>query len=124
MMKPYKTIDEYLDNFPKEVQEILEKIRKIVKEIVPKEAEETISYGIPTVKLNGKYLVYFAGFKNHISLYPIPPVPAIFEKEISPFVKGKGTIQFPLDKPIPYDLIKEFVKYSLDYNLARTSKKN
>lgn len=118
-----QTVDEYIKNYPKEVQEILEKLRKIAKEIVP-EAEETISYGIPTIKLNGKYVIYFAAFAKHIGVYPILKAEDSLLKEIAPFVKGKGTLQFPLDKPFPYDLFKKLVKSNLKQNLERTKKRN
>lgn len=118
----FTTIDQYIASFPTEVQAILEKIRKIIATEVP-EAVETISYGIPTFKLNGKFVVYFAGFKHHVSLYPIPNMNAEFEKRIQPFIKGKGTVQFQLKDPIPYDLIKEFVKLAHQTNLERTQSK-
>lgn len=117
-MNDYTNIDEYIANFPEDVQHILQNIRKIGHEIIP-QAEETISYGIPTLKLNDKYVFYFAGYKKHVSVYPIPPVPESFQKEIKPFIKGKGTLQFPLDKPIPFDLIKQFVKFCLQTNTER-----
>jgi uncharacterized protein YdhG (YjbR/CyaY superfamily) len=117
----YKTVDEYIDAFPKSIQHILDKIRKITKEIVP-QGEEIISYGMPTIKLNGKYVIYFAGFKSHIGLYPITSGSESFNKKIAPYVKGKGTLQFSLDKEIPYDLIKEIVKEGLTRNLERTKK--
>ena len=106
MKKQIETIDEYIATFPQDVQVVLNKIRKIIQEAAP-EAIETISYQIPTFKLNGKYLVYFAGYKNPISIYPIPTGTESFRQELSPYIKGKGTIQFPLDKPVPYDLVKK-----------------
>ncbi|HRN69671.1 MAG TPA: DUF1801 domain-containing protein [Candidatus Woesebacteria bacterium] len=120
-MQPYTNIDEYIANFPEETQLILQKIRKIGHELIS-HAEETISYGIPTLKLNGKYVFYFAGYKEHISVYPILQVPEEFFKKIQPFIKGKGTLQFPLSKPIPFNLIKQFVKYSLQAHTERIQK--
>jgi len=113
-----KNIDEYIADFPKDVQEILEKIRMTIKKAAP-DAEETISYQIPTFNLRGKYLVYFAAYKNHIGLYPAPIGNAEFNKEISIYGSGKGTFQFPLNKPIPYNLITKFVKFRVKENLGR-----
>lgn len=98
--KEFRTIDEYTKTFPEDVQIILEKIRQTIREAAP-EAVEAISYGIPTFKLNGRYLVYFAAWKNHIGFYPMPSGAKAFKKELSVYKQGKGSIQFPLDKPIP-----------------------
>lgn len=108
----FSTIDEYIAAFPADVQKILQKIRKTIKKAVPK-AEETISYQIPTIKLNGKYLIYFAGFAKHVSVYPAPREAAEFKEELASYKGGKGTVQFPLDKPIPYDLITRIVKFKI-----------
>jgi uncharacterized protein YdhG (YjbR/CyaY superfamily) len=109
--KQLKTIDEYIAAFPKEVQDVLEKIRSAIRESAPK-AEEAISYGIPAFKLNGgRGSVYFAGWKNHIGFYPTPSGIEAFKKELAPFKQEKGSVQFPLDKPIPYDLVKKIVRY-------------
>lgn len=110
------SIDEYIAGFPGATQKVLEQIRSIIKDTVP-DAEETISYAIPTFTRNKKYLVYFAGYKNHVSLYPAPTGNAVFEKQIKPYRSGKGTVQFPLDKPLPIDLIKRIVKYLVKENL-------
>ncbi|MGH7196308.1 MAG: iron chaperone [Candidatus Saccharimonadales bacterium] len=117
-MKPYKNIDEYIQNFPPSTQEILQKIRRVMHGVVP-EAEEVISYGIPTFKLKGKPVAYFAGYEKHVSVYPVPAGDEVFQKEIAPYRKGKGTLQFPLDKPIPYDLIEKVVKLLLKERLGR-----
>jgi uncharacterized protein YdhG (YjbR/CyaY superfamily) len=115
-------IDEYIADFPKDIQVVLEKVRLTIKKAAP-EAEETISYKIPTFKLNGKYLIYFAGYKKHISLYPVPIGDDEFNKQIVGYQAGKGTLQFPLDKPIPYDLIRKIVKVSLKQNQARAAER-
>lgn len=117
-MKSYKIVDEYLENFSGETKEILIKIRTIIDSAIP-DAEQTIGYGIPTFKLNGKYVVYFAGYAKHVSLYPIPPGPASFQKSIEPYIAGKGTLKFIINKSIPYDLIKEIVKFSLKAHKER-----
>lgn len=108
-MKSTSEVSEYIANFPKEVRERLEQIRKIIKEEVP-EIEEKISYGIPATTLNGKYFVYFAGFKNHIGIYPVTKAMENFIKEIGQYRTGKGTLQFLLDKPLPMSLIRKIIK--------------
>jgi uncharacterized protein YdhG (YjbR/CyaY superfamily) len=112
------TIDEYIDGFADDTKKVLKRIRSIVKKTIPK-AEETISYGIPTFKLNDSYVVYFAGFKKHVSVYPTPSGSATFEKQLAPYRSGKGTAKFELEKPIPEKLIIEIVKQNLRKNKAR-----
>ena len=99
-------VDAYIQSFPEETREILQKIRQTIREVAPG-TEETISYGIPTFKLNGKYVVYFAGFKDHVSVYPISAADAARIKGVAPYLSGKGTAKFPLNKPIPYELIEQ-----------------
>jgi uncharacterized protein YdhG (YjbR/CyaY superfamily) len=110
--KKTKSIDEYISNFPAEVQERLEAIRQTIRKAAP-DAEETIGYGIPTYKLNGKNLVHFGGFKNHIGFYPTPDGIAEFEKDLSKYKGAKGSVQFPLDKPLPSALITKIVKFRM-----------
>jgi uncharacterized protein YdhG (YjbR/CyaY superfamily) len=116
-----KNIDEYIAGFPSDVQRILEKIRNNIKKAAP-EAQEKISYQMPTFYLNGN-LVHFAAFKNHIGFYPTPSGTEKFQKEISKYRAGKGSIQFPLDKPIPYDLITKIVEFRVKENQAKSKKK-
>jgi uncharacterized protein YdhG (YjbR/CyaY superfamily) len=106
--KLFTTIDEYISTFPEETQAALEKVRQAIHKAVP-EAVETISYGMPTFNLNGKHLVFFAGWKHHISLHPVPAGDEAFQQELSHYKRAKGTIQFPLDKPIPYDFVEKIV---------------
>jgi len=115
------TIDEYIAGYAPEVQEILEKIRKTVREIAP-EAEEVISYRMPAFKLKG-ILVYFAAFKNHIGLYP--PISGDDEllKAVASYAGEKGNLRFPLDQPIPYDLIERIVRLRARQNREKASKK-
>ncbi len=113
-MKTYKSIDEYISGFPKETQLILEKIRKAIREEAPS-ATEKISYGMPTFYLNGN-LVHFAAFKNHIGFFPAPSGIDKFEKELSRYKTGKGTLQFKYDKEIPFDLIGKIVKFRVKEN--------
>jgi len=115
----YNAIDEYIAMFPSEVQEILQTIRNIIKTEAP-QAKEKISYQMPTFTLNGN-LVHFAAFKKHIGFYPTPSGTEAFQEEISGFKSGKGSIQFPLNQPIPYDLITKIVKYRIEENLSKKS---
>jgi len=114
-----KTIDEYIAGFPPDVQEILQKIRRTIREAAP-DAQETIKYRMPTFTLKGD-LVYFAAFKNHIGFYPIPTGIEEFKNELSAYKMGKGSVQFPLDKPIPYDLISRITKFRVKENLERAA---
>jgi len=117
----FKTINEYIKIFPKDIQKILEIVRQTIKKAAP-EAEEAISYQMPTFKLNGN-LVHFAAFKNHIGFYPTPSGTKEFKKEISVFRSGKGSIQFPIDKPMPLSLIKKIVKYRVKESVTAAKKK-
>lgn len=120
--KAPKTIDEYISGFPKDVQEILKKIRLTIRKAAP-DAQETISYKMPTFTLKGSYLVYFAAYKNHIGFYAAPRGNMEFKEELSVYESGKGTLQFPLDKPIPFDLISRIVKFRVKENLAEAAAK-
>ena len=115
-------IDEYIAGFPKEIQKTLKLIRAAIKKVAP-DAEETISYAIPTFTLNGHYLIYFAGYKNHVSIYPAPRGNEDFKDELSQYKGGKGTVQFPLDKPIPLNLLGRIVKFRIKENLKKASAK-
>lgn len=117
-----RNIDEYIAGFPNEVQQILEKIRLAIRKAAP-DAEETISYRIPTFTLAGSYLIYFAAYKEHIGLYPAPRGHERFKQELSAYEGGKGTIRFPLDKPIPFGLIRRIVKFRAKANLERAKTK-
>jgi len=110
-----KDMDAYIAGFPTDVQQILEEIRKRIRKAAP-DAEETISYRIPTFALKGRYLVYFAAYKKHVSLYPAPRESEKFKKELSAYEGGKGTVRFPLDKPIPLGLITRIVKFRVKEN--------
>ena len=112
------SIDDYNAGFPKETQTVLNQVREAIKNAVP-EAEETISYAIPAFIVNKTYLVYFAGYKHHISLYPAPKGSETFEKEIAGYRSGKGTIQFPIEKPLPLALVTKIVRYNLKENVKR-----
>jgi uncharacterized protein YdhG (YjbR/CyaY superfamily) len=109
-MKKPKTIDEYIYSFPLSTKKILNKIRETVFEIAP-DAQESIAYGMPGFKINGKPLCYFASFKTHIGFYPIPSGIKAFHKELAKYKTGKGSVQFPLDEEIPYTLIKKILLF-------------
>jgi uncharacterized protein YdhG (YjbR/CyaY superfamily) len=115
------TIDEYIAGFPDNVQERLRKIRQTIRKAAPA-AEETIKYGIPTYVLDGN-LVFFAAFQSHISVYPAPRGNKRFEAELSKYIAGKGTVQFPLDQPIPYDLITRIVEVRIEENSKKRAQK-
>jgi uncharacterized protein YdhG (YjbR/CyaY superfamily) len=116
MNKP-SNIDEYIAIFPGEVQNILEQIRSTIKQAAP-QAIEVISYGMPAFKLNG-ILVWFAGYSKHIGFYPKASGIEVFKKELSVYKNAKGSVQFPLDKPLPLELISEIVKFRLEEDLQK-----
>ena len=125
-MKPTQatpqTIDEYIAGFPGDVKKVLQKIRMTIHEAAP-EAQEKISYQMPTFYLKGN-LVHFAAFKDHIGFYPVPSGIEKFKKELSVYKQGKGSVQFPLDQPMPYDLITKIVKFRVKENLAAAAAKD
>lgn len=114
-------VDDYIKQFPEEVQEALQQLRKTIIKAAPK-AEEVISYKMPAYKYQGM-LVYFAGYKNHIGFYAAPAGHEAFKKELSVYKSGKGSVQFPLDKPLPVALIKKIVQFRVAQNEARMSEK-
>ncbi|MBE0433481.1 DUF1801 domain-containing protein [candidate division WOR-3 bacterium] len=109
-MKRYDSVSEYINDSPAKIRSTLRKMRVVIRAAAPK-AEETISYGMPAWKLNGKHLVFFAAHEKHIGFYPTPSPIIAFKKELSPYKRSKGAIQFPVDKPVPYGLIKRILKY-------------
>ena len=111
-------IETYIQQFPDEVQEILQTIRKLINDNAPG-ANEHFAYGMPAYKLYKKPLVYFAAFKNHIGFYATPSGHTEFQEELSKYRHGKGSVQFPLDKPIPYKLIERIVKFRVTENYER-----
>jgi uncharacterized protein YdhG (YjbR/CyaY superfamily) len=115
-------IETYIQQFPDSVQEILRNIRKLIKDNAP-EAEELFAYGMPAYKTNKKPLVYFAAFKNHIGFYATPSGHSEFKDELSKYKQGKGSVQFPLDQPIPYKLIEGIVKFRVAENNERIKTK-
>ena len=116
-----KTIDDYITEFADPVQKLLRQMHSVIKEEAP-EATEAISYAMPTFKLNGN-LVHFAGYKSHIGLYPAPSGILAFEKELTGFKTSKGAIQFPLDNPLPVELIRKIVRFRVKENREKAKKK-
>lgn len=121
MNTAHHSVDEYIATFPADTQIALQEVRKTIQSIAP-QASEVISYGMPAYKLNG-ILVYFAAFKKHIGFYAIPHTHEAFRKELSKYKTGKGSVQFPLDKPMPLDLIKRMVEFRLAENEAKKALK-
>lgn len=119
--KTAASIDEYIAGFPEEVQKILEQVRATIKEAAP-EAQETIKYAIPTFTFRGN-LVHFAAFKNHVGFYPAPTGMEAFKQDFSGLKTGKGSVQFPLDKPMPLALITKIVKWRVKEHLEKAQKK-
>ncbi len=117
-----ETIDEYISLYPLEVQELLQKVRMVIKKAAP-EAIEAIKYQLPTFVLNGN-LVHFGAFKNHIGFYPAPSGISVFKQELSVYEGGKGSIQFPIDKEIPFDLIGRIVQFRVRENLEKVKSKS
>ena len=115
-----QTIDQYIAAFPAKIQKRLQAMRAAIKSVAP-QATEKISYQMPTFYLNGN-LVHFAAFKNHIGFYPVPSGIEAFKEELSKFPQGKGSVQFPHDKPLPLALIKRIVKFRVGENLAKAQK--
>lgn len=116
----YNDIDTYIASFPPEIRKELEKIRIVIRKAAP-EATEAISYGMPTFKQKGN-LVHFAAFKNHIGFFPTPKPIEVFSKELAEYVTSKGTIRFPLNKQIPYDLIAAIVKFRVEETIKKLDK--
>lgn len=121
-MERANSIDEYIKGFPPGIQKLLKEVRSTIKTAAP-EAEETIKYAMPTFTLNGANLVHFAAFKNHIGFYPTPHGIEAFEKELSAYKGAKGSVQFPLDQPMPLQLISKIVKFRVAQNVAKAKNK-
>ena len=116
-------IETYMQQFPDNVQEILRNIRTLIKDNAP-EAEESFAYGMPAYKTHKKPLVYFTAFKNHIGFYATPSGHDEFQAELSTYKQGKGSVQFPLDQPMPYQLMERIVKFRVSENSARSASKS
>jgi uncharacterized protein YdhG (YjbR/CyaY superfamily) len=120
--RPASSIDEYINAFPQDIQSVLRDLRAAIREAAP-DAEEAISYQMPAFKLNGN-LVYFAAFKEHISLYPAGAELAPLKKQLAPYSSGKGTLRFPLDRPIPLDLVKRVIALRARENREKLRRKS
>ncbi|MCD0471556.1 iron chaperone [Flavobacterium sp. JAS] len=119
--KKPENIDEYIGAFPNDVQEILDKVRMTIHKAAP-DAKEKISYSMPAFEQNG-IVVYFAAYKNHIGLYALPNGHEAFKEELSKYKSGKGSVQFPLNQPMPFDLITKIVKFRVKENMEKVKKK-
>jgi uncharacterized protein YdhG (YjbR/CyaY superfamily) len=117
----FTSIDEYITTFPEDVQATLQELRATIKAAAP-DATEKISYQMPTFYLKGN-LVHFAAFKNHIGFYPVPSAIEAFQDELSVYKRSKGAVQFPLDQPMPLDLISRLVKFRVEENLKKAEMK-
>lgn len=118
----FKNTDEYISIYPKDVQGLLKEIRTTIRQLAP-DAEESISYGMPAYKLHGRPLVYFTAFKNHIGFYATPTGHSEFAEKLSKYKQGKGSVQFPIDEPLPLQLITEIVKFRVEENLQKKKSK-
>lgn len=115
----FQSLDEYIAACPPDSQDYLQQIRKLIRSLVP-DAKERISYQIAAFERNGKNIIHFAGWKKHVSLYPVPAGSEAFERQIAKYVDGKGTLKFPLDEPLPLKLIERVVKLHLEANKKLT----
>jgi len=123
ILKAPNSIDEYIADFPEEIQSLLNQIRSAIKQAAP-DAEESIGYGMPAYKTHGKPLVYFAAFKNHIGFYATPTGHAEFAMELSKYKQGKGSVQFPIDQPMPLKLIAQIVEFRVIENQEKAKAKS
>lgn len=119
--REFRSIDEYINSFPPDVRQILEEFRTIIRENAPG-AQETIRYGIPTFTLHGN-LVHFGAYEQHIGFYPTPSAILAFEDELAPYAPAKGSVRFPLDEPIPFDLVRRMVRFRVEEHLALAKRK-
>jgi uncharacterized protein YdhG (YjbR/CyaY superfamily) len=118
MRSSAKTVDEYIAGFPDQTRAVLQEMRAVITAAAP-DATETMSYAIPTFDLNGRHLVHFAGYEGHVGFYPAPSGIAAFKDELTPFKTAKGSVQFPLDRPLPEDLIRRMVAFRLEEEASR-----
>lgn len=119
MKKEIKSVEQYIKTFPEDVQILLDKLRRLILEIAP-EATEGIAYGMPAYKTQGRPLVYFAAYKKHIGFYATPTGHAAFAEELSVYKQGKGSVQFPLDQAMPFDLIERIVEFRVKENEGKS----
>ena len=119
--KEISTVDEYIQTFSNDIQRVLNQMRASIREEAP-DAIEKIAYGMPAYHTFGKPLVYFAAFKHHIGFYATPSGHELFAENLSGYKQGKGSVQFPLDRPIPFDLVKQIVRFRVEENALKYHK--
>jgi uncharacterized protein YdhG (YjbR/CyaY superfamily) len=117
----FKSVDEYINSYPEQIQELLMQMRTAIRKAAP-DAEEGIGYGMPAYKYKGKPLVYFAAFTAHIGFYATPSGHSEFSAELSKYKQGKGSVQFPVNEPLPLDLVTRITKFRIAENIARSKK--
>jgi uncharacterized protein YdhG (YjbR/CyaY superfamily) len=120
MAEEFATVDDYISSFPLDVQAILQEVRRAIRNAAPA-ADEKISYQMPTIMLNGRKVVHFAAWKDHIGVYPIPTGDELFENDIAPYRGARSTARFPFSKPIPYDLLKRMVAFLVEERAGETT---
>lgn len=120
MKAEFANVEAYIASCPENIRELLQQVRAVIRKAAPG-AEEFISYGMPAYKTQSRPLVYFAGFKNHIGFYATPTGHEEFKQELSSYKQGKGSVQFPIDKPLPLDLIRKIVEFRVHENLLKSS---
>jgi uncharacterized protein YdhG (YjbR/CyaY superfamily) len=118
MKVEFANVEAYIASCPENIRELLQQVRTVIRKAAPG-AEELISYGMPAYKTQGRPLVYFAGFKNHIGFYATPTGHDAFKEELAKYKQGKGSVQFPIDRPLPLDLIRQMVEFRVQENLTR-----
>lgn len=119
MPEPIHTVDEYIESCPADVQPKLEEMRRVIRRAAPG-SEETISYRMPTITLEGTYLVYFAAWKHHIGIYPIPRLDETLEPEVARYRAAKDTLRFPLGEPVPFDLVERVLRHLVEVRPAQS----
>ena len=120
MATQFDTVDDYIAALPPHARSVADSIRQTIRAVAP-DSVETMSYQMPAFKWNGRYLIHFGAWKKHIGLYPIPKGTAVFEKQVAPYVTGKGTVRLPLKDPIPHDLVRAMVTFRMKEISAHAS---
>jgi uncharacterized protein YdhG (YjbR/CyaY superfamily) len=120
--RTFNDVDSYIASFPEATAGVLSELRELIRSVIP-QAEEAISYQLPTFRQQGSYVIYFGGYSKHVSVYPAPIEHPAFKDELAPYASGKGTAKFPLSKPLPAELIGRIVRHNAEANAARGASK-